>query len=231
MSCSQTELAARHLQRLWDREATAAAELCGVDVDTYAILLELQHRDITPEDYDVLQQLDSNTKRRTLSQHRLDEKVRISLGPPAQCSSVVYRILTRCCTVVVERGQYPAWQVGSRAEAALEHQRARRNLLGELNGCQQTGVATESVSCKGACAQGFDIEACIGHGFSGQSSHTSTNASAGLHDQHCAICLEQFSPNQCVRMLPCLHIFHVHCIDTWLTVSSDTCPECGQPVC
>lgn len=200
MSCSQTELAARHLQRLWDREATAAAELCGVDVDTYAILLELQHRDITPEDYDVLQQLDSNTKRRTLSQHRLDEK-------------------------------YPAWQVGSRAEAALEHQRARRNLLGELNGCQQTGVATESVSCKGACAQGFDIEACIGHGFSGQSSHTSTNASAGLHDQHCAICLEQFSPNQCVRMLPCLHIFHVHCIDTWLTVSSDTCPECGQPVC
>ena len=49
----QTELAARHL--LFEREAAAGAERCGVDLGTYATLLELQHREITPEDYDVLQ--------------------------------------------------------------------------------------------------------------------------------------------------------------------------------
>lgn len=62
LPCGQAELAERHLQRLWDREATAAAERCGVDLMTYTTLLELQHRDITPEDYDILQELDSNTK-------------------------------------------------------------------------------------------------------------------------------------------------------------------------
>ena len=61
---------------MWNRDAAAAAERCGVDLGTYTTLLELQHRDITPEDYDVLQQLDSKTKRRTLAQEVLDEKVR-----------------------------------------------------------------------------------------------------------------------------------------------------------
>jgi hypothetical protein len=70
---AQTELAERHLQRLWDMEATAAAERMGMDLNTYATLLELQHRDITPEDYDVLQQLDERNKRKVLEQETLDE--------------------------------------------------------------------------------------------------------------------------------------------------------------
>ena len=70
----QTEIAERHLRRLWDQEAAAAAARCGVDLHTYTTLLELQHRDITPEDYDVLQQLDTSTKPKTLTQGLLDAR-------------------------------------------------------------------------------------------------------------------------------------------------------------
>ena len=50
---TQAEMALRHHRLLWDREASAAAERVGVDLRTYNTLLALQHRDITPEDYDV----------------------------------------------------------------------------------------------------------------------------------------------------------------------------------
>ena len=37
---------------LLEREAEAAAARVGVDMTTYSMLLSLQHRDITPEDYE-----------------------------------------------------------------------------------------------------------------------------------------------------------------------------------
>ena len=80
----QADIAERHLRQLWNQEAAAAAERCGVDLGTYTTLLELQHRDITPEDYDVLQQLDSSTKPKTLNQALLDAQVmaRLAARPP-----------------------------------------------------------------------------------------------------------------------------------------------------
>ena len=63
-------MAERHLRRMWNREAAAAAERVGLDLGTYTSLLELQHREITPEDYDVLQQLDVSTQPKTLEQER-----------------------------------------------------------------------------------------------------------------------------------------------------------------
>jgi hypothetical protein len=43
----------------------------------------------------------------------------------------------------------------------------------------------------------------------------------------CAICLEEYGEEERVRVLPCQHMFHVACIDTWLT-NRNTCPICRQ---
>ncbi|KAJ2710116.1 hypothetical protein H4R19_003906 [Coemansia spiralis] len=42
----------------------------------------------------------------------------------------------------------------------------------------------------------------------------------------CPICLEEFEAGEQVRELPCLHRYHVACIDTWLVSRSTCCPYC-----
>ncbi|KAK9373515.1 uncharacterized protein V1513DRAFT_382328 [Lipomyces chichibuensis] len=45
----------------------------------------------------------------------------------------------------------------------------------------------------------------------------------------CPICLEDFIPNvTLVRELPCLHIYHLECIDAFLEHQSSLCPLCKQ---
>ena len=41
----------------------------------------------------------------------------------------------------------------------------------------------------------------------------------------CVICYESWQNDQEVRTLPCLHYFHVACIDRWLHQNM-TCPQC-----
>ncbi|KAJ3685126.1 hypothetical protein LUZ61_014290 [Rhynchospora tenuis] len=46
----------------------------------------------------------------------------------------------------------------------------------------------------------------------------------------CAVCLSSLEEGEVVRMLPaCRHVFHVACIDKWLT-SSASCPVCRADV-
>ncbi|XP_055382164.1 RING finger protein 11 [Condylostylus longicornis] len=47
--------------------------------------------------------------------------------------------------------------------------------------------------------------------------------------RECVICMIEFSVGEAVRYLPCLHIYHVSCIDDWL-MRSLTCPSCMEPV-
>ena len=47
----------------------------------------------------------------------------------------------------------------------------------------------------------------------------------------CPICIDDFEPDKTqVRELPCRHIFHPDCIDTFLLRSSSLCPMCKQTV-
>ncbi|KAL9165094.1 hypothetical protein ABFS82_06G149100 [Erythranthe guttata] len=56
-----------------------------------------------------------------------------------------------------------------------------------------------------------------------------SNAQTGLKssddDLTCSVCLEQVNAGEVIRSLPCLHQFHVNCIDPWLR-QQGTCPVC-----
>lgn len=45
----------------------------------------------------------------------------------------------------------------------------------------------------------------------------------------CVICMVELLVGDSVRYLPCMHTYHVKCIDDWL-MRSFTCPSCMEPV-
>lgn len=45
----------------------------------------------------------------------------------------------------------------------------------------------------------------------------------------CAVCLDQFSKSQWLRVLPCSHEFHRDCVDPWLLLQQ-TCPLCKHNI-
>lgn len=46
---------------------------------------------------------------------------------------------------------------------------------------------------------------------------------------NCSICLEDLELGEAMRIIPCQHIFHIQCIDSWL-VLNNTCPICRRIV-
>ncbi|XP_045889675.1 RING finger protein 215 isoform X2 [Micropterus dolomieu] len=50
-----------------------------------------------------------------------------------------------------------------------------------------------------------------------------------LETDNCAVCLEPFNNNQCLRVLPCLHEYHRDCVDPWLLLQH-TCPLCKRSI-
>jgi len=57
-----------------------------------------------------------------------------------------------------------------------------------------------------------------------------TATSPRIHNEACAICLEDFTVNQKIKLLPCSHGFHGDCIDPWLNHRSDLCPICKTSI-
>ena len=66
------------------------------------------------------------------------------------------------------------------------------------------------------------------------SSRTPTQQQPQLDQPTCAICLDDFVPattaaaGTIVRELPCRHIFHPECVDTFLRDNSSLCPMCKK---
>uniref|UniRef100_A0A6G1S9H8 RING finger protein 11 n=1 Tax=Aceria tosichella TaxID=561515 RepID=A0A6G1S9H8_9ACAR len=56
-----------------------------------------------------------------------------------------------------------------------------------------------------------------------------TGGSSTKNLRECVICMVEFSKGDSIRFLPCLHTYHVHCIDDWL-MRSFICPSCMEPV-
>lgn len=61
-----------------------------------------------------------------------------------------------------------------------------------------------------------------------ESRKDSAQSSASRRDEAetptCSICAEDFAAEEDVRILPCQHEFHRHCIDPWLVQQSTKCP-------
>jgi len=91
-----------------DREA--AAESVGVDMSTYNLLMDLQHRDITPEDYETLRQLDTSVKPKTLSRTRLEARAPCWHVPSDPLPTASYRLVDQTCSICLEY-----FNVGERA--------------------------------------------------------------------------------------------------------------------
>lgn len=47
--------------------------------------------------------------------------------------------------------------------------------------------------------------------------------------RECIICMVEFLVGDSIRFLPCMHTYHVKCIDDWL-MRSFICPSCMEPV-
>ncbi|XP_077117993.1 RING finger protein 11-like isoform X2 [Ranitomeya variabilis] len=47
--------------------------------------------------------------------------------------------------------------------------------------------------------------------------------------KECVICMLDFVGGDPLRFLPCMHVYHMECIDNWL-MRSFTCPSCMEPV-
>lgn len=47
--------------------------------------------------------------------------------------------------------------------------------------------------------------------------------------RECVICMAEFQVGDALRFLPCMHTYHMTCIDDWL-MRSLTCPSCLEPV-
>ena len=46
----------------------------------------------------------------------------------------------------------------------------------------------------------------------------------------CSVCLCDYESGERLRQLPCLHLFHVACVDEWFQRST-SCPQCRQSAC
>ncbi|XP_029295413.1 RING finger protein 215 isoform X2 [Cottoperca gobio] len=55
------------------------------------------------------------------------------------------------------------------------------------------------------------------------------DSSQTVETDNCAVCLEPFNNNQCLRVLPCLHEYHRDCVDPWLLLQH-TCPLCKRSI-
>jgi len=60
-------------------------------------------------------------------------------------------------------------------------------------------------------------------------SYAEDTGGSNQESKTCAICCEEFRLGVQVRLLPCLHMYHVACIDRWLS-QSRTCPVCKYEI-
>jgi hypothetical protein len=73
-------------------------------------------------------------------------------------------------------------------------------------------------------ATASSIEPATAPTTSSDATHGEGDDDEGQEHPSCSICTEDFTVGEDVRVLPCNHQFHPHCVDPWLVNVSGTCP-------
>lgn len=47
--------------------------------------------------------------------------------------------------------------------------------------------------------------------------------------ERCLICLDEYDPEDDIRVMTCRHAFHKSCVDKWLHTGRNNCPACRTP--
>lgn len=92
-------------------------------------------------------------------------------------------------------------------------------MLGGVPGVRIAGLSDEAIDTLTVC---YTFQKCP----------TSQSKLEDVHPEpqsKCTICMEEFATGDLLRCLPCLHSYHVQCIDKWLSLSQ-SCPVCKHNV-
>jgi len=69
----------------------------------------------------------------------------------------------------------------------------------------------------------------VDHVFQATPDNVAAENTRGNSDYNCMICMEAFAQGDALRVLPCMHRYHLPCINEWLARSPD-CPICKRDV-
>uniref|UniRef100_A0A7R9YWX4 RING-type E3 ubiquitin transferase n=1 Tax=Chlamydomonas euryale TaxID=1486919 RepID=A0A7R9YWX4_9CHLO len=146
-------------------------------------------------------------------------------GGRAQANQGLPATVIRRMPVIVFDGSAPRAQSTSIQPPTMDWPRPRDEEEGDKRD------ATQITACAAASSgqQGATDPSARSAAHSSNSSEYDWPQPAGLHagetKRQCTICLEHYEEGDKVRVLPCLHRFHLHCVDQWLA-NRRMCPVC-----
>lgn len=191
----------------WSAAAHEAAAL-GLDEATYRLLKELEAREITPEDYDLLSRLDEATKPPTLSSEEL-----------CRFPMEIYQPAT---PEVQSQSSGDAWRFGVsfwKLPLPPAHEEERSNEVDMDGRAASFGMDFWRLPLLHVSETSGPDPAEADH------SDCDCDASRSAGGCTCGVCLVDFEAGDELRTLvPCGHRFHRGCIDHWLLERSTACP-------
>ncbi|KAF9971137.1 hypothetical protein BGZ73_005982 [Actinomortierella ambigua] len=128
-------------------------------------------------------------------------KMQSTSMPNSRIGSPVLSALLRCASNASDRNTNPIKQPRDESTATRRSAVVRRPLFTHLTPISNSIQVTET-------------------------NPTATSAIEEERSESCAICLDDYEINDCLRLLPCGHEYHAECIDIWLTRKSTQCPLC-----
>lgn len=184
----------------WQQEppptpAHVSAATLGVDEATARLLLELQYRDVLPEDYDLLGRLDEHVAKQ--KQLGMD---------PADVQQLPEMTVAPGSRWAVAAGVQPPPEEQPKPSPA-----ARVSLFSNgLSGCGERWTLKLWLETASAGTTAHTDPNII---------------ALAEAQPVCAVCQMEWEDGEAVRCLPvCSHVFHRECIDEWLLHSGTCCP-------